>query len=283
MLVRQHSDSADGLSFMKETYRLNNDLFDSLIFITVKVHDEDILVLFDTGASISIISQSLAKRFDFQTVGWLTAGNNNGKLFTIEKGHLNGLEICGLPIENSEVGIVPDNYLDFGVDEKGRAFPARMLLGWDIISRFYWRIDTKNKLYSVSKRSNKKTNNLSYFNFPAIKLNYKTECMLFGLDTGHTETLLDESWRFKLNNLQPVEDEFNGVGGSSVEQSFVADNLEIFFGNEKICLKKATVLRHPIYGLKNNRIVGLLGMDFFENSVFEIDYGNRYFHIEKYD
>lgn len=51
MLVRQHSDSADGLSFMKETYRLNNDLFDSLIFITVKVHDEDILVLFDTGAS----------------------------------------------------------------------------------------------------------------------------------------------------------------------------------------------------------------------------------------
>lgn len=267
----------------KETYELKNDLFDSLIFIIVKVRCEDILVMFDTGASISIISQSLAKRLDCQTVGWLTAGNNNGKLFSVEKGLLNGMEICGLPIENSEVGIVPDNYLDFGVDAAGRAFPARMLLGWDIISRLYWRIDTKNKLYFASKRSDKKANNLTYFNFPVIKLNYKTECMLFGLDTGHTETLLDESWRLKLDNLRSVEDEFNGVGGSSVEQAFVADKVELFFGKEKICLKKATVLRHPIYGLKNNRIVGLLGIDFFENSVFEIDYGSRYFHIEKYD
>lgn len=264
-----------------EEYRLNNDLFDNLIFITVNVGDEDILVMFDTGASISIISQSLAKRFNCQTGHSLSGGNNNGKSLTLESGFIDRIEICGLAINNLKVGIVPDNYFNFGVDDIGRFFPAQMFLGWDVISQFYWRIDTKNKLYHVLEHGNKKANNLSYYNFPTIKVKYKTNHMLFGFDTGHTETLLDKTWCSKLDNLQPIEDELCGVGGSSVEQSFVTDNFEVTFENEKICLKKVTVLQHCIFGLENNSVVALLGIDFFNDALFEIDYKNRYFHIER--
>ena len=265
----------------KEEYKLNNDLFDNLIFITAKIGDEDILTMFDTGASISIISQSLANRLNCRTESSLSAGNNNGKSLTLESGFIDRIEICGLAIENLKVGIVPDNYLDFGVDDAGRAFPAQMLLGWDIISQFYWRIDTKNKLYYVLKCGNKISNNLSYCNFPTIKVKYKTDFMLFGFDTGHTETLLDKTWCSKLDNLQTIEDELCGIGGSSVEQSFVTDDFEVTFENEIFCLKNVTVLQHSIYGLENNSVVALLGIDFFKDSIFEIDYKNKYFHVEK--
>lgn len=267
----------------KKEHRLNNDLFDNLIFITIKVGHENILAMFDTGASISIISQSLAKKFHCLTDHSLSAGNNNGKLLTLESSYIDRIEICGLEIENLEIGIVPDNYFDLGVDEIGRTFPAQILLGWDIISRFYWRVDTKNKLYCFAQRGNIKGNNLLYNNFPTIKLKYKNEFVLFGFDTGHTETLLDKTWCTKLDNLQPIEDELRGVGSSSVEQSFISNNFELSFENEKFCLKKVTVLERSIYGMENNSAVGLLGIDFFKNSIFEIDYSNKYFHIEKYD
>lgn len=265
----------------KVEYRLNNTLFDSLIFVTIKVGKDDILAMFDTGASISIISQSLAKKFNCLSNQSLSAGNNNGKSFRLESGCIDRIEICGLPITNVKVGILPDSCFDFGADDAGKTFPAQMLLGWDIISQFYWRINTKNQLYYVSKCGNKKANNLSYNNFPTITLKYKMGIVLFGFDTGHTETLLDQTWCSKLDNLQPVDDELCGVGSSSVEHSFIADNFEVTFENETICLDKVTVLKHSIYGLENTPAVGLLGIDFFKNSIFEIDYTNRYFHIEK--
>lgn len=261
-------------------YKLNNNLFDKLIFITVKIDGKDILAMFDTGASISVISRSLANEFNYQNSRSLSACNNNGKKFAVETCFFDGIEICGLAIDNIEIGIITDEYLDFGVDDRGRTFPAQMLLGWDVISQFCWRIDTKNQLYGVSECFEKKENNLSYSNFPIIKLKYKTEFVLFGFDTGHTDTVLNQTWMTKLDGLLPVDDEFCGVGGTSVERSFVTNNLAVAFEGEQFCLK-ATVLRHNIYGLENSSAVGLLGIDFFENSLFEIDYGNRYFHIEK--
>ena len=101
-----------------------------------------------------------------------------------------------------------------------------------------------------------------------------------GIDTGHTETLLDKTWFSRLHDLHPVKDEFRGMGSSSVERSFVAENLELAFENEKFCLKKAKVLRHSVNGL-NSSAVGLLGIDFFENARFEMDYRNKFFHIQK--
>lgn len=262
-------------------YRLKNDLFDSLIFITVKVGAEDISAMFDTGASISIISQSLAKRLNSVPDQSVTARNNNGKPLTLDIGGLDRIEICGLPIENVKVGILPDNSFDFGFDDAGRTFPAQMLLGWDIISRFSWRIDTKNKLCHVSKCGNKHTNSLSYCNFPTIRLKYKTGFAFFGFDTGHTETLLDKTWYTKLDHLRTIENGWRGVGGSFVEQSFVANHFEFTFEGEKFCLEKVIVLQHSVWGLENKSVVGLLGIDFFKNTIFEIDYGNKHFHIEK--
>lgn len=266
---------------MQREERFYHDLFDKLIFFTVKADCKDILVMYDTGATISVISESLAASLHCRAKNSrLAVGNSAGHLFTMESALLDRIELCGLTVENVEVGVVPDQYFDFGVDENGKVFPAQMFLGWNIISQFYWRIDIKNQFYVVSQYANKKADNLQYDNFPTIKLKYRSEDVWLGIDTGHTETLLDKTWFSRLHDLHPVKDEFRGMGSSSVERSFVAENLELAFENEKFCLKKAKVLRHSVNGL-NSSAVGLLGIDFFENARFEMDYRNKFFHIQK--
>ena len=52
-------------------------------------------------------------------------------------------------MENCKVLVTDD--ADFALsDESGRIFPAEMLLGWDVISRYRWSYSAKDKSLSVS-------------------------------------------------------------------------------------------------------------------------------------
>ena len=52
-------------------------------------------------------------------------------------------------MENCKVLVTDD--ADFALnDENGRIFPAEMLLGWDVISRYRWSYSAKDESLSVS-------------------------------------------------------------------------------------------------------------------------------------
>ncbi len=266
----------------RANYQFYDGLFDKLIFIPVEINGFHVTAMFDTGAAISIIANSLARKIKACVIeNPLTAVNNNGKSFRIEKAAVSSINLGGITIENAVSGIIPDDYFDFGVDGNGKTFPAQMFLGWDIISRFYWRIDKKNKSYCILKDGPVKANNLFYTDYPVIKLTYGTEPLFFGFDTGHTETILDKTWHTRLDNLKPAKTETRGVGSSRTERALVTHNLALQYEKVIFNLNYATVLPNAVFGVKNNSVAGLLGIDFFENTAFEIDFKNRYFYIEK--
>lgn len=254
--------------------------FYNLIFITLSFCGESVIALFDTGASVSLISESLAAKFRCASAGELSAGNNNGATFALRRVTVDRIEIGGLSADNVLCGVLPDGYFDFGTDGEGNTFPAQMFLGWDIISRFSWRVDMRARAFGVSGGGLMPSNNaLSYGNFPLIEINYRGQKFAVGFDTGHTETLLDDSWRNRLDNTRVDFTETAGVGSTLTEQVLVSDNFRFQWSLQEFCLKQVTVFQHAIYGADG--VSGLLGIDFFENSVFEIDFESKRFDICK--
>lgn len=93
----------------RANYQFYDGLFDKLIFIPVEINGFHVTAMFDTGAAISIIANSLARKIKACVIeNPLTAVNNNGKSFRIEKAAVSSINLGGITIENAVSGIIPD-------------------------------------------------------------------------------------------------------------------------------------------------------------------------------
>ena len=124
--------------------------FANLLFVNVQIENVNAIALFDTGAGMTVISKSLLHRFcavpEKET---LRAGNNNGMVREFQTAAIPGIRIGDICVEKCKVLVTDD--ADFAhSDESGRIFPAEMLLGWDVISRYRWSYSTKDESLSVS-------------------------------------------------------------------------------------------------------------------------------------
>ena len=178
---------------------LSSSKFANLLFVNVQIEDVRATALFDTGAGMTVIAQSLLHRLRAAPEKEiLRAGNNNGVVRGLQTAVIPNIRLGNVCVENCKV-LVTDG-ADFALsDESGRIFPAEMLLGWDVISRYRWSYSAKDKSLSVSLPE--KTAELlspEMKHGPVVYPEYAGRCFKARVDTEHTGSSLSVSWYSRL-------------------------------------------------------------------------------------
>ena len=115
---------------------LSPQKFANLLFVNVRIRDLETTALFDTGAGMTVIVRSiLAELGTAAETEALRAGNNNGVVRPLQTAVVSNIRIGGVSLDEHEVLVTDDADFAF-TDDNGAPFPARMLLGWDVMGVF---------------------------------------------------------------------------------------------------------------------------------------------------
>lgn len=271
------------LSNLENTVFFSDKKFANLIFIPVKLNGDMAIAMLDTGAQISVVSESIAKKHNITKNGETKqARNNNGASLPFDEGLLNLLEIDNIKINNTTLGIIPDVAFELGEDSDNNIFPAKMLLGWDIISQICWEFDMNNRFVKINRGGvMPKRVAITWNQFPIVDVVFKDEVLQMGFDSGHTGTLFDNSWLSRLDQYDKKMTKIQGIGSSNTELVYTIKNLSLNFNNTSHLLYDIEIVNHKIFGAENNTMVGLLGADFIEGKKWMLDYKSRFFEISK--
>ncbi len=129
---------------------LSNSRFANLLFVNIRIGNVNTAALFDTGAGMTVITQSLLHRLHAAPEKEaLRAGNNNGVVRAFQTAIIPSIQIGDSCMENCKVLVTDDANFELS-DETGKIFPAEMLLGWDVISLYRWSYSAKDRSLSVS-------------------------------------------------------------------------------------------------------------------------------------
>lgn len=108
---------------------LSDCRFANLLFVNVQIGDAEVTALFDTGAGMTVIAQSLLHRLRAAPEKEvLCIGNNNGVVRGLQTAVIPNIRLGDVCMENCKVLVTDD--ADFALsDESGSVFPAEVLLG----------------------------------------------------------------------------------------------------------------------------------------------------------
>ena len=242
---------------------LSDSKFANLLFVNVQMGNVSATALFDTGAGMTVIAQSLLHRLRaVPEKEALRAGNNNGVVRALQTAVISHIRLGDVCMENCKVLVTDD--ADFALsDESGRIFPAEMLLGWDVISRYRWRYSAKDKSLSVSLPE-RMIEHLSpeIQHGPVVYPEYAGRCFCAGVDTGHTGSLLSAAWYARLPDIVYHETEIVGVGSSQSKRIPYVRTLQLRWQNQTTVLQDVDIC-DKLYG-QPEKIEALLGYDFLE-------------------
>ena len=249
---------------------LSNNKFANLLFVNVQIQELDAVALFDTGAGMTVITQSLLKKLDgAEESEALSAGNNNGLVRTLRTAVISDIRLGDICIDKLRVIVMDDSDLDLS-DDNGTVFPAGMLLGWDVISRYCWNYSAENGSLTVSSPKS-----LLAVPDPDTKLGpvvfpeYAGRRFKARVDTGHTGSVISAVWHTRLPDIKLHETEIVGVGsGQCVSVPYVRV-LPILFQGRLIHLKDVDICGE-IYGQPED-IEALLGYDLLEGRSWRLD------------
>ena len=242
---------------------LSNNRFANLLFVNVQIGDVRATALFDTGAGMTVIKQSLLHRLHTAPEKEsFCAGNNNGVVRAFQTATIPSIRIGDICTEKCKVLVMDDDYFALG-DESGRILPADMLLGWDVISRYRWSYSAKDECLSVSLPE-RTAEHLSpeIKQGPVVFPEYDGERFKARIDTGHTGTILGAAWYSRLSDIEYHESEIAGVGASQYKRIPYVRVLRLRFQNQAICLRDVDIF-DELYG-QPAEIEALLGYDFLE-------------------
>lgn len=246
----------------------------NLPLIYVEVNKNQIPMVFDTGASMTIINESTLKKASFVRDGneVVGAGNLGAKIRSNTK-IIEEIRIGNIVIFDLEVIVVEDSRLDFGADEHGNDLKVDGFIGWDIIQNFSWKIDRINNEIEVStSEQTDMDKNLFWDNMPIISVNIDSEELRFGFDTGNTESILGSNFDATLRKTYLEKEVMVGIDGREEIEVEKLETLRLKVCGNEIELKNLTMLDRDVFPTTKYKVQGLLGADLIENRVLWIDY-----------
>ena len=267
-----------------EIIKMSKTKFENLFLIDVSFKEQTIPFVFDTGASITVISKSVSKMIGaILTEDVVVGGGNSNRLASFKTSVISSLNIGKIQIENITVVAVDDENLDFGVDENENKLIVNGFLGWDIIQNFKWTIDGKNKIFTMEKPFGlvNEKGNLDWDNMPIIEVEFNNQLMFFGFDTGNTKSMFSQNFTPFLKAKKAETDLITGVDGVVEEEVLVAENIDLIIDKQAIRLNNISVLQRDIFPTKKYQVMGLLAADIIQNCKCIIDYPSRLFEIIK--
>lgn len=249
---------------------LSNRKFENLLFVDVQIQGREATALFDTGAGMSVIARSLLDALDgVQKSEALSAGNNNGLVRTLPTAVISSVQIGDVRLDSLRVIVMADADFAFS-DDNGRKFPARMLLGWDVISRYCWQYSAQNEtLFATKSQGATAASDPDSKQGPVVFPQYAGRPFKARVDTGHTGSVLSAAWHTRIPDIERHETENVGIGSVQHASTPYVKDLPIMFQGQVIHLRNADICGQ-IYGQPDD-IEALLGYDFLEGRDWMLD------------
>lgn len=253
----------------------------NLYFIDVTLGVHIFPLVFDTGASMTVLGHSTAKATGaVATNEYVTASGNAGAkvntpIFTLEH-----LSVADASVTNARVLVVPDEALDFGLDDVGRPMKVCGFLGWDFIRYFRWTLDSPNRRFRLEKSGSGGGDvTLSWDNMPIIQAFFDGRAMNFGFDSGNTQSMLGPDFLPLLPDKSETIESITGVDDVTEEKVWVTPHIELEIGNQKILLRDILVLKRELFPTRKHQVMGLLAADIIQGRRCVIDAEKGYFKI----
>jgi Aspartyl protease len=235
----------------------------------------------DTGAGMTVISNSLAKECNINTMkdSEIQVGNSTGKIMSTDLAFIDSIVIKDLSILHQPSLVLSDDLLTIHNPKTGEIIMIDGIIGWDMIQHLFLEIDYGRKQVMIQKPKQKHyvENNLFFCGYPIVKVKSNSQVPLFfGLDTGASKTHFGQSLLSKIDKLK-IENKTIHVGGigevkeveiESIEELMVylKDNHSIHLHDmRKVLAEYATFFK----------LDGVFGSDIAKDQRLVIDYVNR--------
>lgn len=232
----------------------------------------------DTGAVLSIVSESLASRSDTQIFPDVegTFYGLLGEPIPVRFGLLDSLQIGGMTIRSVPVAVMADHKLNFFIGDESR-LQMDFLLGANLLKEFrieldYWKETTVFTHLPESARVPEAGANMFFVNFrPFVHATVENRgWYLFVLDTGSEVTYLNETELIKTKVFKHPRAHramLQGLGGAQ-KQGYKVERVNI--GLHQWSGRFRDI---PLYRSDVGDAIGIIGEDFLRNFRVVIDFG----------
>ena len=226
---------------------------------------------FDTGADISVLTESEAKRFGLHVLAaTIKEGDVTGTKLDSQIAIADELSIGSIRLRNVAFLVVSDEQPPFNQLPPG----SRGLIGMPVLfalQRFVWGADRKFEIGSKSLDQHGPHADLCFDgHHPIAQIQFENRSLAFTLDTGATNTDLYPPFAAMFPELMrnaPKSESYKmeGVGGSKNMDAAILSSLHFSIGNFPVVLSSAAVLlAHTTESSKF--FDGNLGIDLLQQS-----------------
>ena len=256
-----------------------------LITTTVSANGVDTSFVFDTGAGISCITQSMAKKFGLQL---LPDNNISVMSFTgIENKVLIGvapaLSIGGISIKNAVFLVYPDDAFTFA---KG-AYVINGIIGFPIAKELGTiTIEKESLTFSKTTGDERIAKNLFVDELRAIlMLTYKGKTLPYNFDSGAKESSFNKSFyqlfKSEADAGKVISDRTSGAGGQEVTAELLElKDQVIYLGQTAIKLDRMQIDKRN-YGIYGKADFGNIGQDIIgQFKKVTISFDHNYLRLE---
>lgn len=240
---------------------------DGNLFLPVVVNGVSGEYLLDTGANISVLGVSEARRLGLQVQGaGATTKDYTGSDVAFQAAVAPELHLGPIVLHNVPFAVVPDKQQPFVDLPQGQ----RGILGIPILlAAGTWRWSSDGNLEAGFAPADyvKGRENLAFSGAnPVLLAEFEKTPLTFHLDTGATSTDLWPPFarRYHARLSRPGKARIGGVGGSKDIPSARLDTFDLLIAGRPIQLQNVKVLLKPVAG--HPRHYGNLGLDLFEKA-----------------
>jgi hypothetical protein len=236
-----------------------------LFNVPVVVNKDTVDFVFDTGANVSVIIESLARKYGVKILGGKAkTGTSTGKKVEGEIGILD-LKLGTMEVKNSIFLVLPDSTLTFA----NGAYIIKGVIGFPIMYAFQEFITKDDKFLIVPQKHDETNNrNLAFDGAnPLIMVTYKNDTLPFLFDSGNTKTGLNSIFFHTYKNeivgkCKKQKETTGGAGGSAESEAYILDSINISAGNSECKLYSLRIFPNDLMGYDAKYQYGNFGQDY---------------------
>ncbi|MCL2247327.1 MAG: retroviral-like aspartic protease family protein [Lentimicrobiaceae bacterium] len=245
--------------------------------VCVQINGVDVELLIDTGAMLTMVSESVAKKCGIiisdKSVEAETPLENT---ITTQYATIDSFMVGNSEFKNKSCVVVPDSAYDTGDPEIPQ---INGKIGWEIIKNLCWTINYRDRCVRIeaSKAENKPQNMCCDF-FPMVNVKIDNKNVVMGLDSGAGATQFGKCMNhfFDVEKLERFTTETFATGTVEEISGAIIPCIEAYMSSILFIINNAVLYPEREYSLSKTFVQsGVLGSDIANGKTLVIDYPNR--------
>lgn len=233
--------------------------------VTIVVKNDSSDFVFDTGANISVISESEAKKYEVRFLGGKSRTGTGTSIRVEGQMGLLDLKLGNMEIKNAIFLVLSDSLLTFANGD----YTIKGIIGFPIMYAFQEFIMHDDKYLIVPMKPEETSNrNLALEGlYPIIMVTFKNDTLPFHFDSGASNTDLTSLFfnKYKddiVGKCKKAKVTIGSAGGMEEHEAYVLDSLNLFAGDSHYKLDSLKVFTKDLMGSDIKYQYGNFGQDY---------------------